>query len=913
MNNTFSDHQLLEHFKDPCTIISGELFELNEILRKENNELRKAHKELKSIFENINEVLFSVDMLSYRVTQMSAACEKVYGYMASEFLADHTLWQAIIHPEDVHIAEQQLELQYQGKEVLNQFRIIHKDKSIRWTENKIVPTMDATGRLIRIDGLASDITERKLAEYKMQESELRYRSLIEQATDAICIADMSMKVIDINPSGCQLLGYSKEEFLTLTIADLFLPGDLKANPLKTEELKTGKSINNERRFIKKDGTIVEVELNGKLLDDGRFILFGRDISERKQAEKSLKESELRYRLLVDQATDAICVADASLRFIDLNPYACEFLGYTREEGLQLFVTDVLFPEDLITNPIHKFITLKTKETIRNERRFKRKDGSAVVMEISTKLMEDGKFIMFGHDVSDRKRSEEALRESKQHLRQIIDLVPHFIFAKDDNGKFVLVNEAVAAAYGSTVENLIGKSDADFNSNNEEVEHFLQEDLKVINSGNTKYNIEETITDATGQVRVLSTTKIPYMYLGANTPGVLGVSVDISERKKAEIILKESQGQLSIATEIAKLGYWEFDVTKNLFNFNNQFFSIFRTTAEKAGGNIMSSEQYVTHFVHPEDIQLIAAEGAAAIKSPDPKYNRQIEHRIKYADGGIGYVAVRFFIVKNELGRTIKVFGAVQDITERKKAEETIFKSEANLNLINKQLEIKNKELEHFAYVASHDLQEPLRTTTSFVNLLREQYQGKLDERADKYLNFISDSSGRMKVLITDMLDYSRIGNKKELQQVECNTVVNQVLQDLAVVLNETGAIINVDTLPVLSGYQTELKQLFQNLVTNAIKFRKKDTVPEVSISARRDKTCWTFAVSDNGIGIEKNHKDRIFIIFQRLHTRSEYEGTGIGLAHCKKIVGLHGGDIWIESTPGEGSIFYFTIPLNKPE
>jgi PAS domain S-box-containing protein len=1134
-----------------------ELTEQNVQLKKENEELYKSHKELKTLFESIDEVLYSVDMVSFEVLQITAACEKVTGYSCEEFLADPDLWKKIVHPEDKDISKQQVQLLSQGKQVLNQYRIIHKTKSIRWIENKITPTLDKTGRLIRIDAVTNDITERKIAEKKLEESvsvleatiestadgilvidfegkivrfnkkfaelwrmpleiletmdnekaiayvsdqmenpaefvsktkelhskqketsfgihkfkdgrifqrysqpqlingncvgrvisfrditeqkkaekalregekrlrqiidlvphfifakdtegkftlvneavakaygstvedlvgkgdadfnsntkevehfiqedlavtrngtakynieetvtdadgntrilsttkipfnsqlgqgllgvsvdiserkkaenkvkesELRYRSLIEQATDAICIADASMKIMDINPSGCKMLGYSKEEFLLLSVFDLFLVEDLKANPFKIDELKSGKIIQNERRFKRKDGTTVEVGISGKILEDGRFIVFGSDISERKKAENKVKESELRYRSLIEQATDAICIADASLKFIDMNPYACDFLGYTKEEALQLFVTDVIFPEDLATNPINKFDTIKTKEIVRNERRFKRKDGTSVIMEVSTQLMEDGRFIMYGHD--------------------------------------------------------------------------------------------------------------------------------ISERKKAETILKENEGRLSIATKIAKLGYWELDLIKGLFTFNDQFYSIFKTTAEREGGYTMTPENYSRKFVHPDDKSIVSMEVANAINSLDANYTRNLEHRIIYATGEIGWISVNLYLVKNDEGRTIKTFGANQDITDRKNAEaeirrseeryrqivetaqegiwlvdennkgsfvnkrlcemlgytaeemigkevfhflddegkkiaresiekrkqggsdtltfkfitkqgallwtyisyssvlddngtymgtlamitditqrklheELLEKSEANLELKNKQLEQKNKELEQFAYVASHDMQEPLRTTSSFVELLQQQYKGKLDEKADKYLTFIAESSDRMKVLIKDLLDYSRIGKKKELAEVDCNIMLKEVLADLGAAINEAGAEITIEQLPVVNGYPTEIKQLFQNLIINAIKFRQKSIPSAIKISAQKKQGHWEFAFADNGIGIAKEHTERIFIIFQRLHTRNEYDGSGIGLSHCKKIVELHKGRIWVESTPGKGSTFHFTI------
>lgn len=226
---------------------------------------------------------------------------------------------------------------------------------------------------------------------------------------------------------------------------------------------------------------------------------------------------------------------------------------------------------------------------------------------------------------------------------------------------------------------------------------------------------------------------------------------------------------------------------------------------------------------------------------------------------------------------------------------------------NKELERKNKELEQFAYVASHDLQEPLRTVSSFVDMLHNQYKDKFDDRASKYMTFINQASNRMKVLINDLLDYSRIGKKKESATADINQIVKTVLADLDKAITESGAIINARELPVVTAYPTEMKQIFQNLIINAIKFRKKDTHPEIEIGAEKKNDYWQFVVKDNGIGIDPKQSERIFEIFQRLHTRNEYEGSGIGLSHCKKIAELHKGKIWVESAPGKGSSFYFTI------
>jgi len=259
----------------------------------------------------------------------------------------------------------------------------------------------------------------------------------------------------------------------------------------------------------------------------------------------------------------------------------------------------------------------------------------------------------------------------------------------------------------------------------------------------------------------------------------------------------------------------------------------------------------------------------------------------------------------ELGRAL---AAAKVLAEEARAESELARQRTFD--ANKELRIKNKELEQFVYIASHDLQEPLRTTTSFVELLQLQYQGKLDERADKYFSFIMDSSTRMKTLIKDLLDYSRIGAKKEFVPVDCDVIIHEVLDDLGNAISQAQAVITTDQLPVITGYPTEIKQLFQNLIINAIKFRKKDVAPQITVSVASLEDHWQFAVKDNGIGIEEQHKEKVFMIFQRLHTKVAYEGSGIGLAHSKKIVEIHGGKIWIDSVFGEGTTFNFTISKN---
>ena len=242
-----------------------------------------------------------------------------------------------------------------------------------------------------------------------------------------------------------------------------------------------------------------------------------------------------------------------------------------------------------------------------------------------------------------------------------------------------------------------------------------------------------------------------------------------------------------------------------------------------------------------------------------------------------------------------------EITERKQSEE-------QLRETSEELARSNAELERFAYIASHDLQEPLRMVSSYVQLLARRYKGRLDSDANEFIAFAVDGATRMQRLINDLLTYSRVGTKgRPFEPTDCNTVLDQSLVNLSATIKETRAVITSDDLPTVMADETQVAQLLQNLVSNAVKFRGEDS-PRIHISCEQENNEWILSVSDNGIGIDPAYHERIFAIFQRLHGKSEYPGTGIGLAICKKIVERHGGRMWLESEPGKGSTFYSTIP-----
>jgi signal transduction histidine kinase len=244
--------------------------------------------------------------------------------------------------------------------------------------------------------------------------------------------------------------------------------------------------------------------------------------------------------------------------------------------------------------------------------------------------------------------------------------------------------------------------------------------------------------------------------------------------------------------------------------------------------------------------------------------------------------------------------AIEDISERKAVERA-------LQIHAEELERSNADLEQFAYAASHDLQEPLRMITNFTQLLAKRYEGKLDSDADEFVAYIVDGTSRMHVLINDLLAYARLGSQGlEFARTYCEATLADAVSDLAGAIEENGATVTHDPLPTVMADRNQLTSLFQNLLSNAIKFRAAEP-PVVHVSARRSGDEWIFSVRDNGIGIEPEHFGRIFLIFQRLHARGKYSGTGVGLAICRKIVERHGGKIWIESQTGKGSTFYFTM------
>ena len=368
--------------------------------------------------------------------------------------------------------------------------------------------------------------------------------------------------------------------------------------------------------------------------------------------------------------------------------------------------------------------------------------------------------------------------------------------------------------------------------------------------------------------------------------------EISERRRIEEALRESEAKFQQLFDEAPVGYHEYDTQGRITKVNRTELEMLGYPLEEMLG------QPVWKFSGEEETSRHAVLAKLAGTIPP---GRGFERTYRRKDGTTFPVIIEDRPLRDSEGRIIGIRSTIQDITDRREAEEALKQN-------TEALARSNQELEQFAYVASHDLQEPLRMVTSYVQLLARRYQNRLDADAEEFINFAVDGATRMHTLINGLLAYSRVGTRgKPFEPTNCETIFQDSLDNLKMTMEESGAVVTHDSLPTVMADDLQLGQLFQNLIGNAIKFHGEEP-PRVHVSAKPDGKQWVFSVRDNGIGIAPEFAERIFIIFQRLHGKEKYPGTGIGLAVCKKIVECHGGRIWVGSELGKGATFYFTLP-----
>ena len=381
-----------------------------------------------------------------------------------------------------------------------------------------------------------------------------------------------------------------------------------------------------------------------------------------------------------------------------------------------------------------------------------------------------------------------------------------------------------------------------------------------------------------------------------------------EKEKRTEELARSKQLLDEAGRLARIGGWEFDLKNNKLSWSDVVYQIHEIEPD-----YQPTVESGINFYAPESIPVISEAVSQAIeegKSFDLDLQLITAKQNRIWVRAIGHA----YRVNSEI---VKIGGVFQDINERKQAEEELILAYKELAFQNEEKEKHtaelintNKELEQFAYIASHDLQEPLRMVASYTQLLERRYKDKLDQDANDFIQYAVDGANRMQKLINDLLDYSRTTSRgRDFTKVDISQVLGQAISNLQRLIIENNALITNEDLPELIADESQIMRVFQNLIENAMKFKIKSELPKIHISCKKRNRFYEFAVSDNGIGIDMQFHDRVFTIFQRLHSKEEYPGTGIGLSICKRIIERHGGKIWFESKENEGTTFYFTLKI----
>jgi PAS domain S-box-containing protein len=421
--------------------------------------------------------------------------------------------------------------------------------------------------------------------------------------------------------------------------------------------------------------------------------------------------------------------------------------------------------------------------------------------------------------------------------------------------------------------------------------------KALDSSAEKWSQEFRVKKSDGQYLFIVDKGLIIRNKKGKAIRMIGSTQDITARKKAETDLADQRQRLTNVIEGTGAGTWEWNVQTGETQYNETWANIIGYTLEELAP--LSIQTWID-FAHPEDLEQSNQELEKCFRGETESY--ESECRMKHKDGRWVWVLDRGKVFSwTKDGKPLMMFGTHVDITEKKLREEEIKRT-------NLQLQSANEELKSFASVASHDMKEPLRMISSFLQLLEKKYENVLDEKGIQYIRFAVDGSKRLSQLIDDMMEYAQIGfDPSKLSKVDLNSVVEEVIQLKQKVIEENNAIVEVSPLPDILGIRSPIKSVFINLISNALKYQKKNVQPVVKIYSTKEGSDYRITVEDNGIGIDKEYYQKIFNIFKRLHTKDEYPGTGIGLAICKKVVSQHGGKIWLDSEPGKGSTFHFLL------
>jgi PAS domain S-box-containing protein len=770
-------------------------------------------------------------------------------------------------------------------------------------------------------------------------SEDRYKSYIELTGQLAWVTNPAGEVVEDIPSFRNFTGQTYDEVKGTGWTLALHPDDVaKTIEVWNNAVSTRSSYETEYRVKRHDGVYRDLlakgspafDKNGEIME---WVGICIDITERKQIEESIKNNEKRFRELIESLPQLFwtCRVDGPCDY--LSRQWLEYTGIPEEQQLGYGWLDQLHPRDRDKTVAVWMEKVKTGESFDIEFRIRRNDGVYHWFKTRAVPMHDadGKIIKwFGSntDFHEIKKAEEQLKNFSKELEQKVDeRTKELQISKkklDETSSIARVggweldlkkNEM----YWSDLVKQIHEVDPDYHPTlQDRINFYVPEAVPLISKAlqnaindGEPFDIELQLFTARKNLKWIRIVGKAYRE-NDEIVKIGGMFQDINERKLAEIeSLRKSEQLQLLSNELENIidsipGLVFYKDTKNRYIRVNKYICDAHKMSKKQLEGLNLNDLYPreqAQAYYEDDLEVIRSR-QSKINIDEPWGNRWV------STSKIPYL--------NETGEVIGVIGVSMDVTERKLDEEELKKHRDHLEeLVNERtreldnaiigLKRSNQELEQFAYVASHDLQEPLRMVSSYTQLLERRYKDQLDQDAKDFIFFAVDGANRMQHLINDLLDYSRVTTRgKPFVKLDLSVVLGHAIANLQKKIQETGAMIVNDDLPFVYGDEVQLVRVFQNLLDNAMKFRG-DEPPRINVSAKTIDDKIQISLTDNGIGIDKIYSDRVFTIFQRLHTKVEYPGTGIGLAICKRTIERHGGKIWFESEPGKGTTFYFTL------
>lgn len=769
--------------------------------------------------------------------------------------------------------------------------MVYNQGSVLYDENK---------KPVGMFGTTQDISERKKTEWELVQAQKKFQVIFDNTADGIYQSTIDGQFLMVNPAMARILGYHSPGELISSVNNI--GAQIYVNPADRQRMaellaQNGHVENFEVALLTKKQEIIWVSENTRAVknEKGGIIYFEgtlKNITKRKKVEEELNRSKEQYRQIVETAQEGIWVLDENNYTTFVNKKICEMLEYTKEEmmGKQNFdfkdeKGKLKAKEDIERRKTGVTETLTTS--------FITKSGRTVYTSVSTNPIFDdhGKYVgalgMFT-DITERKKKDEELALVQNKLQAIFENTAEGIYQSTPGGKFIMVNPSMAKIfrYDSPEDLLNSIKDIGTQVYADPLERKKIAEMVLAHGHIENYEIQvltkykETIW-VSCSMRSVKDEKGEISYFE-------GTIQDITKRKRAEEQLLSLSNRLQLAMRATSIGIWDWDIANKNTVWDEEMYRIYNVDANDPRS---ISESWAA-TVHPDDLERVNAELEKAIKGEE-EYDT--EFRIIWKDKTVHYIKGNALVLKDASGNPVRMIGTNADITERKESEEEILQL--------------NRSLDQFANITAHDLQEPIRMVSGFLGLLDKKYSDVIDEQGKSFIFRAKDGADRMSQLIRDLLEFSRSGNKvAKKEYVDLSFVMDLVDKDLSIVMADTGTKLRLpDSMPVVYGTQSALYRLLLNLVSNGIKFRKKDTAPEVTISVKELEDCWEFSVQDNGIGVAEKDQPRLFQAFQRLHRREEYPGTGLGLVTCKKIVETHGGRIWMTSEFGKGTTFHFTL------